>query len=160
VIDVLSDLFILRGVPAHIRSDNGPEFVAKAVQEWIAAVGAKTAYIERGVCLMVIALSAARRARVPGELPFIISGSWCIAAIAHCFECLIDLTKRSLGHGGVPLPLSKKRVDEGGGPIRAARAHGSVPSAARDSAAIASLTHVRECVPSHFQPCCSALAGF
>src|SRR5262252_1368796 len=30
------------------RSDNGPEFVAKAVQEWIAAVGAKTAYIERG----------------------------------------------------------------------------------------------------------------
>src|SRR5262245_37515930 len=44
VIDVLSDLFILRGIPAHIRSDNGPEFVAKAVQEWIAAVGAKTAY--------------------------------------------------------------------------------------------------------------------
>src|SRR6266511_2560490 len=48
VIDVLSDLFILRGVPAHIRSDNGPEFVAKAVQDWIAVVGAKTAYIERG----------------------------------------------------------------------------------------------------------------
>jgi putative transposase len=48
VIDALSDLFILRGVPAHIRSDNGPEFVAKAVQEWIAAVGASTAYIERG----------------------------------------------------------------------------------------------------------------
>ena len=48
MIDVLSDLFILRGIPGHIRSDNGPEFVAKAVQEWIAAVGAKTAYIERG----------------------------------------------------------------------------------------------------------------
>src|SRR5262245_8159959 len=33
----------------HSRSsDNGPEFVAKAVQEWIAVVGAKTAYIERG----------------------------------------------------------------------------------------------------------------
>jgi Integrase core domain len=48
VIDVLSDLFILRGIPGHIRSDNGPEFVAKAVQDWIAAVGAKTAYIERG----------------------------------------------------------------------------------------------------------------
>src|SRR5262249_29869171 len=48
VIDVLSDLFILRGIPAHIRSDNGPEFVAKAVQDWIAVVGAKTAYIERG----------------------------------------------------------------------------------------------------------------
>jgi transposase InsO family protein len=48
VIDVLSDLFILRGVPEHIRSDNGAEFVAKAVQEWIAAVGAKTAYIAPG----------------------------------------------------------------------------------------------------------------
>jgi putative transposase len=48
VIDVLSDLFILRGVPGHIRSDNGAEFVAKAVREWIAAVGAKTAYIEPG----------------------------------------------------------------------------------------------------------------
>ena len=47
-IDVLSDLFILRGVPAHIRSDNGPEFVAKEVQRWIAAVGAKTAHIEKG----------------------------------------------------------------------------------------------------------------
>jgi putative transposase len=48
VIDVLSDLFILRGVPGHIRSDNGPEFVAKAVQAWITAVGAKTAYIAPG----------------------------------------------------------------------------------------------------------------
>ena len=48
VIDVLSDLFILRGVPGHIRSDNGPEFIAQAVQDWIKAVGAKTAYIAPG----------------------------------------------------------------------------------------------------------------
>lgn len=48
VIDALYDLFILRGVPGHIRSDNAPEFIAKAVQDWIAAVGAKTAYITRG----------------------------------------------------------------------------------------------------------------
>jgi transposase InsO family protein len=48
VIDVLSDLFILRGVPAHIRSDNGPEFIAKSVQSWIASVGARTAYITPG----------------------------------------------------------------------------------------------------------------
>jgi hypothetical protein len=48
VIDVLSDLFILRGVPGHIRSDKRPEFVAKVVQEWITAVGVKTAYIEPG----------------------------------------------------------------------------------------------------------------
>jgi len=48
VIDVLSDLFILRGVPGHIRSDNGPEFIAKALRDWITAVGATTAYITPG----------------------------------------------------------------------------------------------------------------
>ena len=48
VIDVLTDLFILRGPPAFIRSDNGPEFVAEAVRDWISAVGSKTAYIEPG----------------------------------------------------------------------------------------------------------------
>ena len=48
VIDVLSELFILRGVPEHIRSDNGTEFVAKAVQDWIAAVGGRTAFIAPG----------------------------------------------------------------------------------------------------------------
>ena len=46
--DVLSDLFILRGMPEHIRSDNGPEFIAKAVQTGISAVGARTAYIAPG----------------------------------------------------------------------------------------------------------------
>ena len=48
VIEALCDLFVSRGIPAHIRSDNGPEFVAVALREWIAAVGAKTAYIEPG----------------------------------------------------------------------------------------------------------------
>jgi len=48
VFDVLTDLFILRGPPAFIRSDNGAEFVAKKVRDWIAAVGAKIAYIELG----------------------------------------------------------------------------------------------------------------
>ena len=48
VIDVLADLFTLRGVPGYVRSDNGAEFIATAVQDWIAAVGAKTAYIEPG----------------------------------------------------------------------------------------------------------------
>ncbi len=38
-------MFILRGVPGHIRSDNGPEFIAQTVRDWIGAVGAKTAYI-------------------------------------------------------------------------------------------------------------------
>jgi len=48
VVDALTDLFILRGPPTFIRSDNGPEFIAEKVQEWISAVGAKTAYIMPG----------------------------------------------------------------------------------------------------------------
>ncbi len=47
VIDVLADLFVARGVPVHIRSDQGPEFVAEAVKGWIAGVGAATAFIEK-----------------------------------------------------------------------------------------------------------------
>jgi hypothetical protein len=47
VIDVLADLFIVRGVPGYIRSDNGPEFVAKAVRAWISGVGASPAFIGR-----------------------------------------------------------------------------------------------------------------
>jgi putative transposase len=43
VIDVLADLFITRGTPVHIRSDNRPEFAAIAVKGWITGVGAKTA---------------------------------------------------------------------------------------------------------------------
>ena len=48
VIDVLTDLFITRGIPAYIRSDNGPEFVATAVKAWITELGARPAYIEPG----------------------------------------------------------------------------------------------------------------
>ena len=35
-------------MPGHVRSDNGPEFIAKAVRDWIDAVGTKTAFIEPG----------------------------------------------------------------------------------------------------------------
>ena len=48
VIDVLADLFIEHGPPEHIRSDNGPEFVAHAVREWLARLGVTTLYIEPG----------------------------------------------------------------------------------------------------------------
>jgi len=48
VIEVLADLMLLRGVPEHIRSDNGPEFSAKALREWLTTVGASTLYIEPG----------------------------------------------------------------------------------------------------------------
>lgn len=45
---MLSDLFILRGVPTHVRSDNGPEFTVNSMLAWIAVVRAKTAYIAPG----------------------------------------------------------------------------------------------------------------
>jgi transposase InsO family protein len=48
VLETLADLMILRGPPAYVRSDNGPEFIAKTLREWIAAVGSQTAYIEPG----------------------------------------------------------------------------------------------------------------
>ena len=47
-VDALTDLFILRGAPKYIRSDNGPEFIAQKVRDWIDAVGSKTTYIEPG----------------------------------------------------------------------------------------------------------------
>jgi transposase InsO family protein len=48
VLETLSELFLLRGIPEFIRSDNGSEFIAKAVQDFIRDVGAKTAYISPG----------------------------------------------------------------------------------------------------------------
>lgn len=48
VIEQLYELFLLRGIPEHIRSDNGPEFTAKAIRKWLARVGVKTLYIEPG----------------------------------------------------------------------------------------------------------------
>jgi len=48
VLDQLYNLFILRGVPEHIRSDNGPEFTAKAVRKWLKRMGVKTLFIEPG----------------------------------------------------------------------------------------------------------------
>ncbi len=48
VLDQLYELFLCRGVPEHIRSDNGPEFTAKAVRKWLANLGVKTLYIEPG----------------------------------------------------------------------------------------------------------------
>jgi putative transposase len=48
VIDALAELLAMRGVPQHIRSDNGPEFVALAVQKWLGKVGVQTLYIAPG----------------------------------------------------------------------------------------------------------------
>jgi transposase InsO family protein len=48
VIEVLADAMIQRGIPEHIRSDNGPEFVARDLRRWLQNTGAKTLYIEPG----------------------------------------------------------------------------------------------------------------
>jgi putative transposase len=48
VIDLLFHLFIFRGIPEHIRSDNGPEFTASAIRKWLSRLGVKTLFIERG----------------------------------------------------------------------------------------------------------------
>ena len=48
VISALADVMVLKGVPEHLRSDNGPEFVAKDLRKWLAKTGAKTLYIEPG----------------------------------------------------------------------------------------------------------------
>jgi putative transposase len=47
VIDVLAKLMSLHGQPQYLRSDNGPEFVSKAIKQWLSKSGVQTAYIER-----------------------------------------------------------------------------------------------------------------
>jgi putative transposase len=48
IIDRLSELFVMYGVPEHLRSDNGPEFIAKALREWLSKLGVETLYIAPG----------------------------------------------------------------------------------------------------------------
>ena len=48
VLERLGQLFVERGVPAYLRSDNGPEFIAQAVREWLQRLGVQTLYIEPG----------------------------------------------------------------------------------------------------------------
>ena len=48
VLQCLTDLFVAHGPPEHIRSDNGPEFVACNVRRWLGRIGVKTLYIEPG----------------------------------------------------------------------------------------------------------------
>ena len=48
VLERLSDLFVRRGVPRYIRSDNGPEFTAGKVREWLERVDVQTLFIEPG----------------------------------------------------------------------------------------------------------------
>ena len=47
-IDTLAELFSMHGVPRRLRSDNGPEFIAKAIQDWLHQIGVEVLYIEPG----------------------------------------------------------------------------------------------------------------
>jgi putative transposase len=46
--ECLADLFCQRGVPAHLRSDNGPGFIARRMGEWLNRLGVRTLFIEPG----------------------------------------------------------------------------------------------------------------
>ena len=48
VVGVLAEEFLKKGLPVHLRSDNGPEFTAKAVREWLEKFGVKNLFIELG----------------------------------------------------------------------------------------------------------------
>ena len=48
VIESLADVMVMKGVPEHIRSDNGPEFIAEELRKWLGKVGTRTLYIEPG----------------------------------------------------------------------------------------------------------------
>ena len=48
VLHCLTELFVQHGPPDHIRSDNGSEFTAHAVRDWLGRIGVKTLYIEPG----------------------------------------------------------------------------------------------------------------
>ena len=47
-IDTLAEFLAMRGMPAHIRSDNGPEFIAQAIRRWLTRLDVETFYIEPG----------------------------------------------------------------------------------------------------------------
>ncbi len=79
VLDQLFNLFILRGIPEHIRSDNGPEFTAKAVRKWLERLGVKTLFIEPGSPLgerlhRVFQRQTERRASQSGDLHYVDRG--------------------------------------------------------------------------------------
>lgn len=69
----MADVMLVRGVPEHIRSDNGAEMTAKIVRNWLAQVGAKTLYIEPGSpwekwLLRILQPQATRSMFEPGDL--------------------------------------------------------------------------------------------
>ena len=73
VIETLADVFMRRGVPEYIRSDNGPEFIAKLLREWLTRLQVQTLYIGTGQSVgerlhRIVQWQAARRAAEHGNL--------------------------------------------------------------------------------------------
>ena len=69
---ILTDLFMLRGIPGHVRTDNGPEFVAKAERSWIAAIVRlldPAGYT--GLCATMARDAAARAREVAGAMSIV-----------------------------------------------------------------------------------------
>lgn len=48
VLETFADVMLRKGIPAHIRSDNGPEMTARVVRDWLAQIGSKILFIEPG----------------------------------------------------------------------------------------------------------------
>jgi putative transposase len=48
IIETLADVMLIRGIPEHIRSDNGAETTAKVARSWLARLNTRTLYIEPG----------------------------------------------------------------------------------------------------------------
>ena len=73
VLECLADLFVIKGVPEHIRSDNGPEFTAQSVRNWLPRVGASPLFIEPGSPGERLCGELQRQAqgRVPGPRDFL-----------------------------------------------------------------------------------------
>ena len=92
VLQCLTDLFVAHGPPEHIRSDNGPEFVARNVRGWLGRIGVKTLYIEPGSSmgkrlLRELQLQAPRRAARMRAVLDALRGSGSHRAMAPSLQC-------------------------------------------------------------------------
>ena len=98
-IDVFADLMETHGIPEHIRSDNGPEMVAKKLRHWLQRLGTKTIYItpgspwENGYCESFN--GTLRDELLNGELFYTLREAQVLIEQWRCFTTRNDLTARS-----------------------------------------------------------------
>ena len=103
VIEALADVMVAKGVPEHIRSDNGPECVAKDLRKWLADTGAKTLYIapcsrwENGYCESFN--SKLRDELLNGEIFYSLKEVQVLARVAGSRSCQSALDHKYRGNG-------------------------------------------------------------